>query len=106
MSAPDPDQVGLIAKYGGWVVSLISAAVMLGVAVVGGLMNALRSLRHSKADIEQVDRLHAAVLDLYRKHETTRDAIESLSSETATGFAKITETLHGIHSDLLKEMRK
>ena len=106
MSAPDPDQVGLIAKYGGWVVTLLSATVTLGVATVGGLMGVLRSLRHSKADIEQVDRLHAAVLDLYRKHETTRDAIESLSSETATGFAKITDTLHGIHSDLLKEMRK
>ena len=106
MSAPDPDQVGLIAKYGGWVVTLIGAAVTLGVATVGGLMNALRSLRHNKADIGQVDRLHSAVLDLYRKHETTRDAIDSLSSETATSFAKLTDTLHGIHSDLLKEMRK
>lgn len=75
MAAPDPEQLGIVAKYGGWVVTTVATIVTLGIAVVGGLLKTLRGLRHGKADKENVDKLHVAVLDLYKKRDGLIDAL-------------------------------
>lgn len=65
-----------------------------------------RITRHRQLNEDQVKAHHTAILDLYSKHEKTRDSVETLRTDTAKGFQDLTSTLHGIHADILKEMRK
>ena len=110
MASPvDQDQLGLIAKYGGWVVTLVAAGISASVAVIGGFFGTIRTLRHSKADKEQVDRLHKSVLDLYAKRDGLLEALTEHTQRDEDNMNRLNEKIDKKFDGLtavLMDMRK
>ncbi len=91
MEPPNPDEVGVLAKF------IAAAATLIGTGFGMFKMahRRIADVESRKADKEQVDRHHGAILDLYQKHEKVGDRLTSMEDRN---HARHVELLNAIHA--------